>query len=137
MSTGQVYQCLFDGSTSGVINLEEPSQQLSSQTAIRLERVLIRRLWRLRRHLVSALAVCLFLSAIPLSSEGGVFPTTFELSSLDGTSGFVLNGIAAGDQAGRTVASAGDINGDGIDDILIGARFADPNGSDSGQTYVV
>ncbi|MDG1287244.1 MAG: hypothetical protein P8P30_06720 [Rickettsiales bacterium] len=61
----------------------------------------------------------------------------FELSSLDGTTGFKLNGAAAGDGAGRAVSSAGDVNGDGYDDILIGAPGADPNGSSSGASYVV
>ena len=62
---------------------------------------------------------------------------TFELSSLDGGNGFVLNGIDVRDSSGGSVSSAGDINGDGIDDIIIGARGADPNGSASGESYVV
>lgn len=62
----------------------------------------------------------------------------FELSSLNGSNGFVLNGIAAGDQSGTSVSSAGDVNGDGIDDLLIGASGADPNGvSGAGESYVV
>ena len=60
-----------------------------------------------------------------------------DLSALDGTNGFVLNGIDAYDRSGRSVSSAGDVNGDGYDDLIIGARFADPNGNDSGETYVV
>ena len=59
------------------------------------------------------------------------------LSALDGTNGFTLTGIDAEDQSGRSVSSAGDVNGDGYDDLLIGARGADPNGLDSGETYVV
>ena len=30
-----------------------------------------------------------------------------------------------------------DVNGDGLDDLIVGAPFADPNGSESGQAYVV
>ena len=61
-----------------------------------------------------------------------------DLSSLDGTNGFILNGIDASDQSGRSVSSAGDVNGDGYDDLIIGAREADPNGdSGAGETYVV
>ena len=64
--------------------------------------------------------------------------TIFELSSLDGPNGFVINGIDAGDNSGFSVSAAGDVNGDGIDDIIIGAQFADPNGSSAaGESYVV
>ncbi|MEL6796180.1 MAG: integrin alpha [Planctomycetota bacterium] len=61
-----------------------------------------------------------------------------ELSSLDGENGFVLSGIDAGDNSGFSVSSAGDVNADGVTDLLIGAREADPNGdSDAGESYVV
>ncbi len=61
-----------------------------------------------------------------------------ELSSLDGTNGFVLNGIDADDRSGRAVSLAGDVNGDGFDDIIISAYYADPNGQDrAGESYVV
>ena len=71
------------------------------------------------------------------------FPAAFELSDLlpsmvgDGSLGFVMNGIDEVDFSGYSVSSAGDVNGDGVDDILIGAPYADPNGSSSGETYVV
>lgn len=53
-------------------------------------------------------------------------------------SGFVINGIDASDFSGYSVSSAGDINNDGYDDIIIGAREADPNGaSEAGESYVV
>ncbi|MDX1400619.1 MAG: cadherin domain-containing protein [Kiloniellales bacterium] len=61
----------------------------------------------------------------------------FELSSLDGSNGFVLNGIDNRDFSGISVSSAGDVNGDGIDDLIIGATGGDPNGSYSGESYVV
>lgn len=61
-----------------------------------------------------------------------------ELSNLDGSDGFVINGIAAGDQVGFSVSDAGDFNGDGFDDVIIGARTADANGNvDAGQSYIV
>jgi hypothetical protein len=65
------------------------------------------------------------------------FAAQFDLSSLNGTSGFTINGINEDDSLGNSVSSAGDINGDGLDDLIIGAPFADPNGTSSGQTYVV
>ncbi len=63
---------------------------------------------------------------------------SIELASLNGTNGFVLNGIDASDFSGRSISPAGDVNGDGVDDILIGAKYADPNGNnESGETYLV
>ena len=61
-----------------------------------------------------------------------------DLSALDGTNGFTLTGIDPGDVSGTSVSSAGDVNGDGYDDLIIGTRGGDPNGeSDAGETYVV
>ena len=59
------------------------------------------------------------------------------LSALDGTNGFTLNGIDERDDTGFSVSSAGDVNGDGYDDLIIGGRYGDPNGNYSGETYVV
>eukprot|EP01030_Chromulinospumella_sphaerica_P018927 gene18927-biopygen16746 len=66
------------------------------------------------------------------------FAATIDLAALDGTTGFRITGAAGGDQSGFSVASAGDVNGDGIDDLIIGAISADPNGVvDAGASYVV
>ena len=65
------------------------------------------------------------------------FTTPVSLSSLNGTNGFRLDGVTADDQSGSSVASAGDVNGDGFADLIIGAYGADPNGSFSGSSYVV
>jgi Ca2+-binding RTX toxin-like protein len=65
------------------------------------------------------------------------FAASIDLSSLDGSNGFRLDGVAAGDRSGRRVASAGDVNGDGFADLIIGAHGADPHGSESGSSYVV
>ncbi|CAN5167067.1 hypothetical protein BH24PSE2_BH24PSE2_14510 [soil metagenome] len=79
--------------------------------------------------------------------SGSPFPTEIELSSLlianggDGSKGLVLSGIDAGDAAGHSVSAAGDVNGDGIDDIIIGARLARRGGPSAitaaGESYVV
>jgi hypothetical protein len=59
---------------------------------------------------------------------------TLDLGALDGTNGFVL--IGAGDDpnilTGHSVASAGDVNNDGFDDLIIGAPRID-----GGRSYVV
>ena len=59
------------------------------------------------------------------------------LATLDGTNGFRLDGEQSYDFSGRSVSGAGDVNGDGFDDLIIGANYADPDGSDSGASYVV
>jgi len=66
------------------------------------------------------------------------FSSSLNLSALDGTNGFVINGIDAYDGSGRSVSSAGDVNGDGVDDVIIGAPSAQPNGNyGAGESYVV
>ncbi len=57
------------------------------------------------------------------SARDAGFDAALELSSLDGSNGFVLNGIDAGDGSGHSVSGAGDINGDGFDDLIIGAPY--------------
>jgi hypothetical protein len=47
------------------------------------------------------------------------------LNSLDGTNGFAFLGAADGDGAGTDVAAAGDINGDSIGDLIVGADGID------------
>ncbi len=65
-------------------------------------------------------------------------PSSFNLSTLDGTNGVVINGVNAYDISGFAVSAAGDINGDGIDDLVIGARGARPNGNnEEGSSYVL
>lgn len=67
----------------------------------------------------------------------GAQPSAISGGSLNGTTGFRLDGATAGDGAGFAVATAGDINRDGIDDVLVGAPSAEPKGADSGESYAV
>jgi Ca2+-binding RTX toxin-like protein len=60
-----------------------------------------------------------------------------DLDDLNGDRGFVLAGDAAGDQLGFSVSGAGDVNGDGIADLIIGAPFSDAGGVNAGVAYVV
>jgi cytochrome c peroxidase len=62
---------------------------------------------------------------------------SFDVSSLDGTDGFVIEGGKAVDRLGASVAGD-DIDGDGLADFIIGAPFADPAGRNAaGEAYVV
>ena len=65
---------------------------------------------------------------LPVLKLDAPLPGTIELSELNGSNGFRVNGISTDDFSGYAVSSAGDVNGDGFDDILIGADLADPNG---------
>ncbi|MEH1800567.1 MAG: integrin alpha [Nostoc sp.] len=75
-------------------------------------------------------------SYVVFGSKKG-FDAQLNLSTLNGNNGFAINGINLDDNSGRSVSSAGDINGDGIDDLIIGAPNADANYEYSGQSYVV
>ena len=70
---------------------------------------------------------------------GDSLPATIDLANL-GTAGITIFGADAGDQSGFPVSSAGDVNGDGFDDLLIGAFFADASGNgkyNAGESYVI
>jgi hypothetical protein len=74
----------------------------------------------------------------------GAFPPVMDLSDLlpanggTGTAGFALTGTNRSDQSGRSVSHAGDVNGDGVADVLVGVPYGDPDGRQTaGETYVV
>lgn len=63
-------------------------------------------------------------------------PAVLDLSTL-GFAGFRIDGANVGDWAGRSVASAGDLNADGFDDVLIAAANTDHGGTNTGSVYAV
>jgi len=70
----------------------------------------------------------------PDVGQGGVV----EIGSLNGTNGFVVAGVETVDEFGGAVGGAGDINDDGVDDLVIGAPFGQPGGRrDAGKAYVL
>jgi hypothetical protein len=69
---------------------------------------------------------------------GGGLPTQLDLAPTPATGTFRIDGAAAGDQAGSPATGVGDVNGDGVDDLLVSAPGADVNGrADAGAAYVV
>jgi hypothetical protein len=75
-------------------------------------------------------------SYVIYGKAGGI--GNIDLATLTTAQGFKLSGAAAGDASGTSVSGAGDINGDGIEDIIVGAPLADPSGVDhAGESYVI
>jgi hypothetical protein len=50
------------------------------------------------------------------------FAPTFDLNSLDGTNGFIVYGISEDERRGIVAKGVGDVNNDGIDDVVIGTE---------------
>jgi hypothetical protein len=66
------------------------------------------------------------------------FPALVDLAALDGSNGFRIDGLAGGDRLGSFVSRVGDLNGDGIQDLVISAPQSDPRGLDrAGTVYVL
>ena len=108
----------------------------------------------IRRWLVLALAVVLLASVatatFPLLGDSAVDGSTAdrtdartaraddpfagELALSDANATF--RGGSANDTFGRAVASVGDLNDDGVDDVAVGAPLNDTGGSNAGAVYV-
>lgn len=72
--------------------------------------------------------------------NAGPFASVFDLLTLSGGNGFRVDGIRDGDSLGISVGAAGDVNGDGYDDVILGAFHAsvgNPPRSEAGETYVL
>ena len=89
------------------------------------------------KHLALAVVLVFLLSMIVLVNDDPVesieIKMRTDLSNVDAS----FWGEDGGDNSGRPVAGAGDVNGDGYDDILIGASLDDDGGSGAGQTYLI
>lgn len=71
-----------------------------------------------------------------LFGTNGAFPASIDPAAVDGTNGFRITGVSSG--FGSVVSGAGDVNGDGIADVMIGAWDADvADGPFGGRVYVV
>lgn len=66
----------------------------------------------------------------------GQFPAEINLGDLKGPTIFKIDGEQSSDQSGSSVSGAGDVNGDGYNDLLIMASYA-PGGLKQGYGYVI
>jgi hypothetical protein len=66
-----------------------------------------------------------------------LFNGGFSVSASLGTADGELIGEDRGDEAGTLLALAGDLDGDGISDLLVGSPYDDDGGTDAGAVYVV
>ncbi len=76
-------------------------------------------------------------AAYVIYGQAGTSHGRLDLSTLSASQGFVIRGDAAGDFAGFSVSSAGDVNGDSFDDLIIGAPYGDDGGFNAGEAYVL
>lgn len=67
---------------------------------------------------------------------GGEEAGVLDLAIL-GDCGFRIDGSTPGDQSGVAVSGAGDVDGDGTSDLLIGGMYASYNGGFSGSAWIV
>jgi hypothetical protein len=76
-------------------------------------------------------------AAYVVFGRSGGFGASLDLATLNGVNGFRTIGETAGAYAGTSVAAAGDLNGDGFDDVIIGANPVTANGVETGAAYVI
>ncbi|MEZ4393105.1 MAG: FG-GAP-like repeat-containing protein [Polyangiales bacterium] len=67
-------------------------------------------------------------------TDAGRVQVFFGGGGLDGTADVTFDGTTAGEGLGRALSSAGDVNGDGFADLVVGAPFAPP--SQSGRVLI-
>ena len=74
--------------------------------------------------------------AYVIFGRAGGYPA-LDAAAMTPGEGLVITDNSTGDNTGRSVSSLGDINGDGLTDIIIGAPYGDDGGDSAGEAYVI
>ena len=78
----------------------------------------------------------LIIGALGYSSSKGRAYIYYGGSDMNTTRDVTLTGEAVGDYFGNSVAGAGDLNGDGFADVIVGAPYSNAGGSNAGRACV-
>ncbi|MEO1249745.1 MAG: VCBS repeat-containing protein, partial [Pseudomonadota bacterium] len=75
------------------------------------------------------------LAAYVFFGSGDAFDPTISISDLDGSNGFRIEGVNG--PSPDSIRAAGDVNGDGIDDVIVGSAGSTVTGDEPEEAYVV
>ena len=70
------------------------------------------------------------------TGEGGIFVFLGSTSGLSPSAAWTAESNQADADFGRSVSSAGDVNGDGYSEVLVGARYYDNGQNDEGRAFL-
>ena len=74
--------------------------------------------------------------AFYFNSQAGAAYIFYGGANMNSTADVTLNGVATTDLFGGSVSGAGDVNGDGFKDVIVGSRQNDGGGSNRGCAYL-
>jgi FG-GAP repeat/FG-GAP-like repeat len=78
----------------------------------------------------------LLIGAVGNDSGGIDAGRVYIVSGKDGTILHTFTGGYSSGSFGSKISSAGDVDGDGRPDVIVGSKLSDPNGTNSGEVYV-
>ncbi|MFZ3119734.1 MAG: hypothetical protein WA159_15630, partial [Variovorax sp.] len=125
-------QVMIDGNSGDVLKLAMSATLVGSVTSGGVSYNVYNAYGAQVQLLVAANVSTQFITPAPVDLS------TIAATNYSGSLGFVINGQAAGDESGWSVSSAGDVNGDGLADLIVSADASDPaGGTNAGRSYVV
>ncbi|HEY0113227.1 MAG TPA: tandem-95 repeat protein, partial [Allosphingosinicella sp.] len=76
-------------------------------------------------------------SAFVVFGKASGFGANVDTFTMANTAGFEIKGAAIYDETGKSVSGLGDVNGDGYDDLIVGASGSDLGGANAGAAYII